>query len=136
MSIVEDMLCAGGLWGVTADVSDVFLVSLFQVGWFGLYRCVDMFYMLVYRFRSCYILGFYCFVLLFYRKLHLLVYLLEYMKMHGPGNIKNILSLKINNSQTCSLCIYEVKERGGGSMTFLLSSVANSACSVESTVRT
>jgi hypothetical protein len=24
-----------------------------------------------------------------YHKLHLLVYLLEYMKMHGPGNIKN-----------------------------------------------
>jgi hypothetical protein len=22
--------------------------------------------------------------------LHLLVYLLEYMKMHGPGNIKNV----------------------------------------------
>jgi hypothetical protein len=28
-----------------------------------------------------------------YHKLHLLVYLLEYMKMHGPGNIKSLTSL-------------------------------------------
>jgi hypothetical protein len=61
--LLKDMLCVGGLWVVTSDVSYVFLVSLFHVGWFGLYRCVDMFYVLVYRFRSCCIPGFYCFVL-------------------------------------------------------------------------
>jgi hypothetical protein len=31
MSVVEDMLCVAGLWVVTSDVSEVFLVSLFQV---------------------------------------------------------------------------------------------------------
>jgi hypothetical protein len=38
-----------------------------------------------------------------YYKLHLLVYLLEYMKMHGPGNIKlKFISLMTGNFNTCS----------------------------------
>jgi hypothetical protein len=36
--------------------------------------------------------------LVIYHKLHLLVYLLEYMKMHGPGNIKFV---KMNHKRIC-----------------------------------
>jgi hypothetical protein len=38
--------------------------------------------------------------------LHLLVYLLEYMKMHGPGNIKSSLFLKLH-VETDNFKVYE-----------------------------